>query len=72
MYLLINLCYINVVRFEAVQVLLSLSDMPKYKLTYFPLMALGEPIRFLLSYMGRPFQDNRFDPSLWPQLKKGK
>ncbi|XP_012139900.1 glutathione S-transferase S4 [Megachile rotundata] len=33
--------------------------MPNYKLVYFNVMGLGEPIRFLLSYGGVKFQDVR-------------
>ncbi|XP_017881697.1 glutathione S-transferase-like [Ceratina calcarata] len=43
--------------------------MPSYKLTYFPVKALGEPIRFLFSYAGIPFEDVRFDREDWPKIK---
>ncbi|KAK9302918.1 hypothetical protein QLX08_005191 [Tetragonisca angustula] len=43
--------------------------MPSYKLTYFPVKALGEPIRFLLSYAEIPFEDDRFDREDWPKIK---
>ncbi|XP_076656366.1 uncharacterized protein LOC143361011 [Halictus rubicundus] len=43
--------------------------MPTYKLTYFPVTALGEPIRFLLSYGGAEFEDYRFDKKDWPKIK---
>lgn len=43
--------------------------MPQYKLTYFPVKALGEPIRFLFSYGGVEFEDFRFDREDWPKLK---
>ncbi|XP_076287866.1 glutathione S-transferase-like [Lasioglossum baleicum] len=43
--------------------------MPTYKLTYFPVSALGEPIRFLLSYGEAEFEDYRFDRKDWPKLK---
>ncbi|EZA51026.1 hypothetical protein DMN91_003166 [Ooceraea biroi] len=43
--------------------------MPVYKLTYFPVKALGEPIRFLFSYAGIDFIDDRFDREDWPKLK---
>lgn len=33
--------------------------MSSYKVTYFNITALGEPIRFLLSYGGQDFEDNR-------------
>ncbi|XP_066603679.1 glutathione S-transferase-like [Prorops nasuta] len=45
--------------------------MSSYKLTYFNVMGLGEPIRFLLSYSGKAFQDIRLDhgDAEWKQLK---
>ncbi|KAJ8664901.1 hypothetical protein QAD02_006563 [Eretmocerus hayati] len=43
--------------------------MPSYKLTYFPVKALGEPIRFLLSYANIDFVDDRFDKEDWPKIK---
>lgn len=43
--------------------------MPSYKLTYFPVKALGEPIRFLFSYGGTEFIDDRFDREDWPKIK---
>ncbi|XP_008203102.1 glutathione S-transferase [Nasonia vitripennis] len=43
--------------------------MPYYKLTYFPVKALGEPIRFLFSYGGVDFVDDRFDQADWPKIK---
>lgn len=45
------------------------NTMPQYKLTYFPVKALGEPIRFLLSYGGVDFVDDRFERENWPNLK---
>nr|WCC58243.1 glutathione S-transferase [Pharsalia antennata] len=42
---------------------------PTYKLTYFDVKALGEPIRFLLSYGGVEFEDNRIQRESWPILK---
>jgi len=44
-------------------------DMPSYKLTYFPVQALGEPIRFLLSYGNVEFVDERFNEEDWPKIK---
>nr|XP_012217369.1 PREDICTED: uncharacterized protein LOC105669156 [Linepithema humile] len=43
--------------------------MPTYKLTYFPVKALGEPIRFILSYAGVEFVDDRFNQEDWPKIK---
>lgn len=43
--------------------------MPSYKLTYFPVKALAEPIRFLFSYAGIDFVDDRFDRDDWPKIK---
>nr|BAN21228.1 glutathionetransferase [Riptortus pedestris] len=43
--------------------------MPTYKLTYFPVKALAEPIRFLLSYLEENFEDYRFEREQWPNIK---
>ncbi|KAL4084600.1 hypothetical protein QTP88_027533 [Uroleucon formosanum] len=40
-----------------------------YKLTYFNFTALGEPIRFLLSYLDIDFEDNRIEVEQWPSVK---
>uniref|UniRef100_A0A1B6C4P2 glutathione transferase n=1 Tax=Clastoptera arizonana TaxID=38151 RepID=A0A1B6C4P2_9HEMI len=42
---------------------------PKYKLIYFPVKGLGEPIRFLLAYLGEDFEDYRFESKDWPTIK---
>ncbi|XP_045462158.1 glutathione S-transferase isoform X2 [Harmonia axyridis] len=42
---------------------------PSYKVTYFNITALGEPIRFLLSYGGIEFEDCRVEMEQWPQIK---
>nr|QIJ45839.1 glutathione S transferase Sigma 5 [Meteorus pulchricornis] len=44
--------------------------MTRYKLTYFNVMGLGEPIRFLLSYGGHEFEDIRVEREIeWPKMK---
>lgn len=43
--------------------------MTKYKVRYFNVMGLGEPIRFLLSYGGVDFEDIRIDRDEWPKIK---
>ncbi|KAL5233523.1 hypothetical protein ACI65C_000933 [Semiaphis heraclei] len=40
-----------------------------YKLTYFNFAGLGEPIRYLLSYLDIDFEDNRIDYEKWPSIK---
>ncbi|XP_014244206.1 glutathione S-transferase-like isoform X2 [Cimex lectularius] len=44
--------------------------MPTYKLTYFPIKALAEPIRFMLSYLNKEFEDVRVKKEDWPQYKE--
>ena len=48
------------------------SKMPNYKLTYFPVKALAEPIRFIFAYAGVDYVDDRFDRENWPTLKTRK
>jgi len=43
-----------------------------YKLTYFNFTALGESIRFLLSYLDIDFEDNRIELEDWPSVKHSK
>ncbi|XP_044729687.1 glutathione S-transferase-like [Chrysoperla carnea] len=43
--------------------------MPTYKLTYFNIRGLAEPIRLLLSYGGQDFEDVRIDEESWKKLK---
>lgn len=46
--------------------------MGKYKLTYFNVKGFGEPIRYLLAYMGEDFEDVRLQRDQWTaERKKG-
>lgn len=47
----------------------SVCKMPEYKLTYFNLKALGEPIRFLLKYGKIDFEDVRIEIEDWANHK---
>nr|QXF31014.1 glutathione S-transferase sigma 1 [Frankliniella occidentalis] len=42
---------------------------PKYVLHYFDLTALGEPIRYLLSYGNINWEDNRYSAAQWETIK---
>jgi glutathione S-transferase len=44
--------------------------MVNYKLHYFDLTGLGEPIRFLFKYGGIEFEDVRYDMKAWTEDKK--
>lgn len=43
-----------------------------YKLTYFNVKGVGEPIRMILSYAGKKFEDVRIEKDEWLQLKPSK
>lgn len=43
-----------------------------YKVTYFNLRALAEPIRLILAYADVPFEDNRIERENWPEHKASK
>lgn len=43
--------------------------MPQYKLHYFNLTALGEPIRFLLAYGKADWEDIRYEAAEWEKVK---
>lgn len=45
------------------------SENPKFKLTYFNIRGLGEPIRWLFAYGGIEYEDNRIERDDWPTLK---
>ena len=40
-----------------------------YKLTYFDVRGLGEPIRWVLTLAGIPFEETRISFADWPALK---
>lgn len=40
-----------------------------YKMTYFDIRGRGEFLRFMFSYAGRPFVDDRVKAEDWPALK---
>lgn len=42
-----------------------------YKLTYFKICGLSEPIRYLFSYGGIDFEDIRISDEEWPNHKTG-
>lgn len=46
--------------------------MPSYKLTYFNVNGIAEPIRYLLHQSGIKFEDKRLNYDDWPQVKPGK
>lgn len=45
------------------------NKMGGYKLTYFNLKVLGEPIRMLLHAADQPFEDDRIEAQNWPEKK---
>lgn len=46
-------------------------DGKTYKLVYYDLKTLGEPIRQIFHYIGVPFEDVRVDPATWSDVKEG-
>lgn len=49
-----------------------MAEQPKYKLYYFNLYALGEPLRVLFAYGRIKYEDVRIERSQWPALKPSK
>lgn len=45
--------------------------MTEYKLYYFDVRNLAEPIRVMLHYNGADFEDIRVDMEKWPSMKSG-
>lgn len=45
------------------------SENPTFKLTYFNIKGLAEPIRQLFAYGGIEYEDNRIERDDWPALK---
>lgn len=46
--------------------------MSTYKLYYFNITGLGEPVRYMLNYGGVKFEDIRLNFDDWPKKKSGK
>lgn len=46
--------------------------MPSYKVTYFNIKGLAEPIRFMFHYAGVDFVDQRMNEEDWKKLKPSK
>jgi len=48
----------------------EMSDKPKYKLTYFNMRGLAEPIRYIFAYLDIPYEDKRIEQGdEWNNIK---
>lgn len=47
----------------------SPSENPVFKLTYFNIKGLGEPIRYIFAYAGQSYEDFRVSNEEWPSIK---
>ncbi|EFN78061.1 Glutathione S-transferase [Harpegnathos saltator] len=47
----------------------AISNMPTYKLTYFNITGLAEPIRYMFHYAGIKFEDARLESQDWSKCK---
>ena len=45
---------------------------PQYKLSYFDVRALAEPIRLLFAFQGIEYTDDRVQRDNWPAIKDSK
>lgn len=50
----------------------GVSEDPTFKLTYFNVKAMAEPIRYLLAYGGQEYEDVRVSDEEWTALKPSK
>lgn len=50
----------------------KVTNFPKYKLIYFDVRAVGEPIRLIFAYAKVPYEDKRIPFKEWPAIKKCK
>lgn len=47
------------------------TEIPKYKLIYFPIRGRGEFIRYLFALAEVPYEEEHIEFSNWPQRKTG-